>query len=87
MNMKIKKQMCVIMNFNRILPDPDYCDIIPIEEFRKDVECMLFTDYDGNGHWVKDGKMTDGWGDNVCNLSAIDEMIEKGVTHVCWFNK
>ena len=40
-----------------------------------------------NGHWVKDGKMTDGWGDNVCSITAIDLAIKDGITHVCWFNK
>ena len=74
--------------FTKELPDPDWCDIIPIEQWKKEVEYGMFTDYDGNGHWVKDGKMTDGRGDNVCDLGSIDAMIKvEGVTHVCWFNK
>ena len=75
------------MNFTKELPDPDWCDIIPIKEWKQAVEYGMFTDYDGNGHWVKDGKMTDGWGDNVCSITAIDLAIKDGITHVCWFNK
>lgn len=75
------------MNFVRELPDPDYSDLIEIHTWREEVEYGMFTDYDGNGHWVKNDKMTDGWGDNVCDLAAIDEAIKNGITHVCWFNK
>lgn len=73
------------MNFVRKIPD--YGDLIPINDWKEDVSNGFFTDYDGNGHWAKDGKMTDGLGDNVCSIEAIDLAIKEGVTHVCWFNK
>ena len=66
---------------------PDFGDLIPIEEWREEVDYGMFTDDDGNGHWVKDGKMTTGWGDNVCNLDYVEAAIEFGITGVMWFNK
>ena len=66
---------------------PDYGDVIPIDDFKASVECGMFTDYDGDGHWAKDKKMTAGYGDNVCDINAIDDAIAHGVTHVVWFNK
>ena len=76
------------MNFVKELPDdPDYCDIIDIDTWYQEVKNGMFTDYDGNGHWVKDNMITSGWGDNVCSLTAIAEAKKEGVTHVCWFNK
>lgn len=73
------------MNFTKEIPD--YGDLIPINDWKEDVINEFFTDYDGCGNWVKDGKMTDGWGDNVCSITAIDLAIKDGITHVCWFNK
>ena len=66
---------------------PDYGDLIPIEEFKECAEYGMFTDDDGNGHWAKDGKMTAGLGDDVCDLDELDRAIDFGVTHVMWFNK
>ena len=66
---------------------PDYGDLIPIDEWRESVEYGMFTEDDGCGNWVKDGKMTRNWSDHVCDLDVIDEAIEFGITHVMWFNK
>lgn len=66
---------------------PDYGDLIPIEEFKECVEHGMFTDYDGSGHWSNGEKMTKSLGDRVCDLDAIGQAIEFGVTHVMWFNK
>jgi len=71
--------------FDRELPD--YGDLIPIDDWKIEVDYGMFTDDDGNGHWVKDGKMTRGFGDNVCNLDCIEAAVEFGITHVMWFNK
>ena len=63
------------MNFTKEIPV--YGDLIPINDWKEDVINGFFTDYDGN----------DGWGDNVCSITAIDLAIKDGITHVCWFSK
>ena len=68
-------------------PLPNYGDIIPISEWKDGVRCKVFTSSDGCGNFVKNGKMTSSFEDNVCDLSEIDKMQKKGATHIIWFNK
>jgi len=72
-------------NFTKDLPK--YGDLYEINRWKSLVKCGGFTDYDGEGNWVKDGKMTDDYYNNVCDLGSIETAIKEGITHVMWFNK
>lgn len=73
------------LNFTRDLSK--YGDLIPIDKFKEYVKCGAIMDDDGTGHWVKDNKMTDGFGDNVCSIWQLDKAKDEGITHVMWFTK
>lgn len=65
------------MNYNREIPD--YGDVMTIDEWNDAVELGLFTTYDGQGYYCKDGKMS--------NLEVFTVTTPHDATHVCWFNK
>ena len=73
---------------NDIFTEPlsDFGDLFPISEWRDCVRCGEFMYSDGCGNFVKNGKMTSSFQDNVCSLDEIDKMQKMGATHVIWFN-
>ena len=81
------------MHFER-KPPKDYGEVIPISDWRKDVDCHCFTDDDGTGYWMKGGMVHSSspdvpymYGDNVCDPDEIEEAISHGIDAVMWFNK
>lgn len=70
---------------------PDFGDMIKVDEFKDNVDCGGFIDYDGYGYYVSDGYA---WkkpkvypSEIIDNNNFINECKEQGITHVCWFNK
>lgn len=61
---------------------PDYGDVMTVKEFKEEVECGMFGDYDGSGKPAKDGKMSH----QDIKPSKIEE-IPSDATHIVWFNK
>ena len=64
---------------------PDYGDVMSLTDFLECVECGGFIDYDGFGHYVKDGK-------EVCNIDVRPSDVEAGTIRkdfdtIVWFNK
>ena len=62
---------------------PDYGDLMSVNEFISGCESGCFTDYDGSGHPVREGKMA---GDIDVYPSKMNQ-IPYDATHVMWFNK
>ena len=78
-----------MFDFDKVTFDenlPNYGDIFPLDEWKKMVINGECTSYDGNGNWVKDGKISSNGNSLIVNEIAIDDAIEYGVTGVCWFN-
>ena len=74
---------------NDIFTEPllDFGDLFTINKWRDCVKYGGFVDSDGCGNFVKNGKMTSSFQDNVCSLDEIDKMQKMGATHIIWFNK
>lgn len=62
---------------------PDYADVFPLSEFEELCRSYCFTDWDGAGYYVKDGKM---YG-LVCCRDIVADGVDHNFTHVAWFNK
>ena len=60
----------------------NYGELMTVGEFRKAVEFGSFIDYDGYGHPVRDGKMSQ---ELVCPSQVM--LLPEDATHVIWFNK
>lgn len=58
--------------------DCDSCDVYTVKDFNEAVTDGIFTDYDGSGYWVKDGKECS---EEVFHSPQLD------ATHVAWYNK
>lgn len=58
--------------------DPSAGDLFTVEEFWLAVDSGLITDYDGFGHWVKDG---------MESLDQVFSTRKEDATHVMWYNK
>lgn len=56
----------------------EFADVFTVEEWKASVNEGFFTDYDGSGYWVKDGKSSR---DEVFSTPSLD------ATHVAWYNK
>jgi hypothetical protein len=54
---KLDREMRMIMPYE-LSELPDYGDVMSLEHFIECVDCGGFIDYDGYGHYVKDGKET-----------------------------
>lgn len=68
----------------KLEPIPEYGDLMTLEEFREGVRSGMLTDYDGEGQYATATQMSD-----VC-VSPSDVasgLVDKGFTHVVWFNK
>lgn len=61
---------------------PDYADVFTIEEWWANINCGAFTDWDGSGCPVKDGKMAN---ETFFPSDAADLPVD--ATHIAWFNK
>ena len=61
---------------------PDYADVFTVAEYRDACESHGFIDYDGIGHPIKDGKMSN----MVLHPSQIAQL-PPDCDHVAWFNK
>ena len=61
----------------------EFGDLMTVKDFLECCEQTLFTDYDGSGHPVKDGKMMREF--NVYPSKRKD--IPADATHIMWFNK
>lgn len=48
-----EKRMLMTPKFDEL---PDYGDVMSLEDFKGNVACGGFIDYDGYGHYVRDGK-------------------------------
>ena len=64
---------------------PEYGDVMPLSQFLEYVECGGFIDYDGFGHYVKDGK-------EVCNIELVPSDVKAGCIRkefdtIVWFNR
>lgn len=62
---------------------PSWADVMTVEDFKSAVERRAFTDYDGSGCPVKDGKMD--WQYTI--YPSTMEVIPEDATHIVWFNK
>lgn len=62
---------------------PKYGHLIPVDEFKEDVENQCFLDFDGSGQCVKDGLMC-----RKCTIkpSRVNE-IPEDATHIMWYNE
>ena len=62
----------------------DYGDVMSLEDFKANVECGGFIDYDGFGHYVKDGKESniDIYPSDVRHGSIRDDF-----DTIIWFNR
>lgn len=64
---------------------PDYGDQMSLSDFIECVESGGFIDYDGFGHYVKDGK-------EVCNIDLVPSDVKAGTIRkefdsIVWFNR
>lgn len=64
---------------------PDYGDVMSLSDFIECVKDGGFIDYDGFGHYVKDGK-------EVCNIDVRPSDVEAGTIRgefdtIIWFNR
>ena len=62
----------------------DFGDIMTLEHFKENVECGGFIDYDGYGHYVKDGKES--------NIEIYPSDVKAGKVRenfdtIVWFNR
>jgi hypothetical protein len=65
-------------------PEPEYDDVMTVEEFIDCVKQGLFIDYDGCGCPMKDGK----YDQNIdVSPSTYEQDIPDDATHIVWFNK
>lgn len=62
--------------------DSRHDDIMTVEEWLHCVELQFFTDDDGYGYGVKDGKQ-----DPTISVWPSLRNIPEGATHINWFNK
>lgn len=63
---------------------PDYGDVMPLKDFIRNVKCGGFIDYDGYGHYVKDGKETD----ITIHPSDVEhKALRKEFDTIVWFNR
>lgn len=65
----------------KLVPIPDYADLITLKEFKECVACGGFIPYDGSGYYATENSMdkeTDVWSSKKPPTWA---------THVAWFNK
>jgi hypothetical protein len=70
----------------RPLIDSETGFLITIEDYKGSVECGGFTDDDGHGYPVRDGKVNEGF--PVHPSDDEDEYpLPEGTTHILWFNK
>ena len=74
--------------------EPEGGEIIPINDWRSDVQCRCVDSSDGIGYWMKNGKVhssSEGvsymYGDNVCDEYEIERAIQSGIDAVIWYNK
>ena len=66
-------------------PNPNYGDLIPVEDFIEAVTVGAFIDYDGHGYWAnKEGHETS----VEVRPSTVRKMLPPDwATHVLWFNR
>ncbi len=64
--------------YKRKLTSKKHCSFMTVEDWNEAVKSGIFTDYDGQGYWVKDDFISD---DEVFSTPALD------ATHVVWYNK
>ena len=80
---KLKLHKRLIMPYT--LEDiPSYGDKMSLKEFISCCEDGMFIDYDGNGNYVKDGKMTD---IKIYPSDIIKNNVREDFTEIVWFNK
>jgi len=63
---------------------PDYGDVMSIEHFVECVKCGGFIDYDGFGHYVKDGQETD---IEIYPSDVKHNMVRKDFDTIVWYNR
>lgn len=79
-----------MLNFNKLnfTEDiPNYGVLVPIDKWEESVINGEFTDDDGLGNWVKNGKRTGDYDDSIFDETSINEAKKYGIEAVCWFNK
>lgn len=64
-------------------PLSEYGELMTVQEFKDAVRCAAFTDYDGFGCPVKDGKVYSKFFVSPSRLHDIPE----DATHIEWYNK
>lgn len=72
----------LVPDYDKDISDDD--DIYTLEDFKANVDCGGFIDYDGCGHPVKNGKYDVDW--NIYP-STFPESMPKDATHVIWYNR
>lgn len=65
--------------YTQELPEPEWVDVMTVEEWQTAVAEGWFTDYDGSGYWVKDNKQ--------CRTEEVFSSEPEDATHVAWYNK
>lgn len=74
-------RMIKVPTFSEI---PEYGDVMPLEHFKDNVESGGFIDYDGFGHYVKDGKESD---IEIYPSDFKYNSVRKDFDTIIWFNR
>ena len=77
-----EKRLLIIPEFNREVKGSDH--VMSLEDFIEHCEDGMFIDYDGFGHYVKDGKMSN---IDIYPSDVEHNSIRKDFDTIVWFNK
>ncbi len=68
-------------------PIPNYGTLIPLSEFKEDVERGAFIDYDGMGHYATLSGMDGSFYVYPSDIKGKEDPRSEGFDYVVWFNK
>ena len=68
----------------KLTPLPDYGDTMSLDDFIENVKCGGFIDYDGFGHYIKDGQETN---IEIYPSDVKHNAIREEFDSIIWFNR
>jgi hypothetical protein len=80
---ELGRQLRLIQSF-KLNELSDFGDVMSMEHFIECVECGGFIDYDGFGHYVKDGQESD---IEIYPSDVKHNMVRKDFDTIIWFNR
>ena len=80
-SLRTEARMCVPFKLDEL---PEYGDVMSLEDFKENVEAGWFSDYDGFGRYVLDGKETD---IDIYPSDIMEGNIREEFDTIIWYNR